>query len=150
MSAWSVLITRTQQWQGPRGDNRVLREEGGVPVLRRYLSHVCTRLYICVHMGKHMDMCAKTYTHTSNMQTPVCTNICVVIHLRTCTHVCTNLHTYTCKHTHTPTHTHTPMHTHIPTHTRMHTHTPAHMYAHTPTYMHTMHTHMPTNIYTYL
>ena len=137
MAAWSVVITRTQQWQGPRGDNRVLREEGGVPVLRSYLSHVCTRLYICVHMGKHMDMCAKTYTHTSNMQTPVCTNICVVVHLRTCTHVCTNLHTYTCKHTHTPTHTHTHLciltylHTHVCTLTHLHT------CIHTPTYKHT-------------
>ena len=134
MAAWSVIITHTQQWQGPRGDDRVLREEGGVLVLRSYLSHVYTRLYICVHMGKHMDMCAKINTHTSNMQTPVCANICVVIHLHTCTHVCTNPHTYTCKHTHTPTHPHTYAYSHTYTHMYAHPHTCTHAYTHLHTH----------------
>lgn len=58
--------------KGPE-EMRVLGEEGGVPVLRSYLSHVCTRLYICVHMGKHMDMRAKIYTHTQ----AICRLLCV-------------------------------------------------------------------------
>ena len=93
----------------------------------------CLLRYMCICASKniYIHIQAICRLHSSNMQTPVCANVCTVTHLHTCTHYAhtyTHIHTYahsrTCTHAcaHTFTYMHKHTHTHLHTHIRMLTH----------------------------
>lgn len=105
----SQTMQRAAAWRCGRATrhahaNRAARRPGRIPggadhghgsrlSITQVNTHMCTDVFICIHMFTHAYACVCVCIHVY-----MYTHVCVFSHVRICVHVCTCVHVYICAH----------------------------------------------------